>query len=337
MKKIFGNLPSGKTVYAYTIQNEIGFSLTAINLGGIITSLSFPFQSGQANVVLGYPTLYSYLPNRAYLGAIVGRCANRIDSGKFQLNNRFFQLQLNDGLNHLHGGLYGFDQQYWEIQIGQLEHFPSLILSYFSKDGEEGYPGDIETQVVYQLRNNELRIIFKASASEPTIVNLTQHSYFNLADKQQSITDHFIQIQSERFAPVNEMQIPNMGLQQVLDTPFDCRNYTRIQDIISHQHLQLTIGKGIDHSWETRSDLENPIATLLYKEQGRGLSVYTNQAALHVYSGNHLPIIGMPKHAGICFETQAFPDSINQTEFKSPILLPGQMYHHETIFKFFDV
>jgi len=337
MRKEFGKLPSGKQVYSYKIKNSEGLSLSAINLGGIITSLQFHFRTGLVDTVIGYPSLEQYLPNPAYLGAIVGRYANRIRNGAFKLEDKLIQLSKNNSHNHLHGGLYGFDQQFWDIEIDTFENYPSLFLSYISEHGEEGYPGELHVNVIYQLMENALRIIFKAKTNSTTIVNLTQHSYFNLSEVKTTIVSNFLQINSSRFAPVDENQIPNQGLLNVEQTPFDCRNVVRIQDILSQNHPQLVIGEGIDHSWETNKLLQTPVAKLINEYEKRAMSVYTNQPALHVYTGNHLKNIGLPKHAAICFEAQHFPDSINQPALGNPILNPTEEYFHETIFKFFDV
>jgi aldose 1-epimerase len=336
MIKEFGKLPSGKQVFTYTIKNNAGLTLSAINLGGIITSLQIPFHTGLVNTVLGYSSLEPYLTNVAYVGAIIGRYANRIKNGEFKLGNRHIQVYKNNGQNHLHGGLYGFDRQFWEIEIDTFENHPALLLSYVSKDGEEGYPGELKTEVIYQLKENTLRVIFKARTNLTTAVNLTQHSYFNLSEVKTSITQNLLQILSDRFAPVDETQIPNNGLIPVTQTPFDCRTAKRIHDILSQNHAQLVIGEGIDHSWETSKNLETPIAILINEEQKRAMSVYTNQPALHVYTGNHLKDMGLPKHAAICFETQHFPDTINQPTLGNSILTPTEEYYHETIFTFFD-
>jgi aldose 1-epimerase len=337
MKRHFGNLPTGVPVYEYTISNKHGLKLSAINHGGIITALYVPFKTGETNVVLHFRNLEDYLPNKAYIGAIIGRFANRIDLGLFKYNNVAYKLLCNAGVNHLHGGVKGFDQQFWSINVVHYKNNPALELNYISLEDEEGYPGEISVKVLYVLDDLSLRVIYHAQTTAPTPISLTQHSYFNLSgDFNQTVLDHQIKINASEFAPINELQIPLGFLQHVQDTPFDLRHSAFLSDILRSDDPQLKIAKGLDHSWKTQNNLQIPLVEVLHEKYKRGLTIYTTQPAVHVYTGNFLPEVGLLKHAAFCLETQHFPDSVNKTMLGNPFLQPGDIYSHETIFSFFN-
>ncbi|MCU0382775.1 MAG: galactose mutarotase [Cyclobacteriaceae bacterium] len=337
MKRHFGNLPTGVPIYEYTISNNQGVKLSAINLGGIITALYIPFKSGETNVVLRFDNIKDYLPNKAYIGAIIGRFANRIDRGRFNFNDVHYKLSSNAGVNHLHGGRNGFDQQFWRINPVSYHNNPALELRYTSLAGEEGYPGEVEVKVIYVLDNLALRVIYEAQTTAATPVSLTQHSYFNLSgDFSQTVLDHQLKVNATAFAPINELQIPLGYLQHVQDTPFDLRHAAFLSDILKSDDPQLKIAEGLDHSWKNPCNLQLPLAEVLHEKSKRGLTLYTTQPAIHIYTGNFLPEIEFPKHAAFCLETQHFPDAVNKPILGNPFLQPGDRYSHETIFSFFN-
>lgn len=333
-KSLFGSTPEGNEVNLYRIINSTGSELSVINYGGIIQSLKVPDKHNVfTNVVLGYNTLTEYLGDKHYMGAVVGRYANRIANGVFSIDDVSYKLCLNDRGNHLHGGLKGFNRVIWNAEIISDN---AVKLSYKSRDGEEGYPGNLLTEVIYTLTNsNELRIDFYATTDKATIVNLMQHSYFNLSGRQQTILNHELTINAVSYLPVTNTMIPTGEICSVENTPFDFTLSKNIGSRLTDSHLQLQYGKGYDHCWAVNHPKRgiNKVATLMEPISGRKMEVFTDKPGLHVYSGNFLSE-NFKLHAGICLETQHFPDAPNQIHFPTAVLRPVEQYASTTIFKF---
>ncbi len=347
MKSDFGTLPDGRKVDLYTIRHDNGVEMRVTNYGGIIVSLLVPDRNGRfADVVLGYDRLEDYLADSFYFGAIIGRYGNRIAGGKFTLNGREYTLATNNGANHLHGGVTGFDKVLWDAQPFQNENGVGLVLRYLSKDGEEGYPGNLHVKVTYTLDNsNALRIDYRATTDQATICNLTQHTYFNLGGPNSgTIHHHELMMNAARFTPVDEGLIPTGELRPVEGTPFDFRKPTAIGARLDADDPQLKYGLGYDHNWvldrKTPGELELA-ATLFDPSSGRYMEVWTKEPGIQFYGGNFLDgsNIGKGRHAfphrsGLCLETQHFPDSPNKPAFPSTTLHPGEVYQTTTIYKF---
>lgn len=326
----FGTLEDGRTVLLYTLTNDNGVEIAFINYGGIITSIVVPDKDGKmGNVVLGYDSLHKYLDGTPYFGSIIGRYANRIRDARFSLNDYTYQLSVNHGDNHLHGGNVGFDKVLWDTESIDSN---AVTLTYLSKDGEEGYPGNLHVQVTYSLtENNELRIEYEASTDKATPVNLTNHSYFNLSgDPQSTILDHQLMINADEYTPVDSELIPTGEIAEVAGTPFDFRTPHEIGSRIEQ------VGGGYDHNWVLPdSEDELPlVATLFEQKTGRKLEVLTTEPGIQFYSGNFLDGSMFVKHSALCLETQHFPDSPNNPQFPTTILNPGQRYSGITIYRF---
>ena len=347
MKTAFGQLPSGEKVDIYTIKNSHGIELRVTNYGGIITSLKVPGKSGaMADVVLGYDSLQHYLEGSPYFGAIIGRYGNRIGKGKFVLNGTEYTLATNNGNNHLHGGIKGFDKVLWQAKPFENSEGVGLVFTYLSKDGEEGYPGNLSCKITYTLGNdNSLKFDYEATTDQLTVCNLTQHSYFNLSGHTSgTINNHQLQINASVFTPVDEGLIPTGELRAVEGTPFDFRAATAIGARVNDENQQLKYALGYDHNWvldrKTVDDLELA-ATLHDPASGRYMEVWTREPGLQFYGGNFLDgsNVGKGGHAyqhrtGLCLETQHFPDSPNKSDFPSVMLSPGEVYKTTTIYKF---
>lgn len=335
--KEFGSTEDGRTVYLYTLTNKNVVEVSITNYGGIITSIAVPDREGKAeNIVLGVDTFEEYFRGTYYFGAIIGRYSNRIKDARFSIDDELFELQANDGNNHLHGGVTGFDKVVWAVDP-QTEN--SVTLSYLSKDGEEGYPGNLNVQVTYSLNDkNELMITYKASTDQATPVNLTNHSYFNLSgDPEDLILDHELMIDADHYTPVNDELIPTGVISTVDDTPFDFRE---AQTIGSRINL---VEGGYDHNWilNRYSGEVRLVATLYHADSGREMEVLTSEPGIQFYSGNFLDetLTGSKgeqfiKHSGLCLETQHFPDSPNHPAFPSTLLMPGETYESTTIYRF---
>lgn len=346
----FGSVDS-QEVNLYTLANDHGFQVSITNYGGTITSILAADRSGQvADVALGYQRLEDYLAGSPYFGCITGRYANRIRQGKFTLNGREYKLAINNETNHLHGGKVGFDKKVWQPTTRCDAGGAHLELRYTSPDGEEGYPGTLEVQVTYTLTDqNELRIAYSAGTDAPTVLNLTNHCYFNLAGEGsgKTILDHQIQIQADEFTPVDATLIPT-GIASLDGTPLDFRKMTAIGERIAQDHPQLQFGRGYDHNYvvqKGRSEAPNWVATVLEPVSGRTLKVFTTEPGMQFYCGNFLDGTktgksGQPYHhrTGLCLETQVFPDSPNQHNkvpgYTSALLQPGETYRHVTIYRF---
>jgi len=320
-----------KNGFVYTLSNAFGFEVSITDYGGAITSLKAPDRHGTfGDIVLGFKTLEEYVHNRRYFGALIGRHANRIANGKFSLNGVEYQLPKNNGANHLHGGFKGFDKRVWNVR----EDGNSLHLSYFSKDGEENYPGNLEALVDFTLLDNELQLDYHATTDRDTIVNLTNHSYFNLRGVG-TILEHELTLNAESFTPVTEDLIPTGKIRAVAGTPMDFRKGKAIGSDIHHG--------GYDHNFVLNNwDGSLKFAARLYEPvSGRVLEILTTDAGMQFYSGNFLDgsLTGKngvvyEKYAGLCLEPQHFPDAPNHPNFPSTVLRPGEAYHQTTVYRF---
>ena len=341
----FGKTRDGRPVDMYILANAHGLEMRVITYGGIITSLKVPDRLGQLDdIVLGFDTIEGYLKDPPYFGAIVGRYGNRIANAQFVLNGATYKLAANNGPNHLHGGVNGFDKMIWNALPGDTPEGLSVTLTRTSADGEEGYPGTLQASVRYTLTDkNELVIDYRATTDKATPVNLTQHSYFNLAADGGDILDHELTIHASRYTPVDATLIPTGDLAPVQGTPFDFQKATTIGAHISADNVQLKNGGGYDHNWvlDRAGTGLQPAARLLDPKSGRTLDVATTEPGLQFYSGNFLDgtITGKGGHvykhrSGLCLETQHYPDSPNHPMFPSTILQPGQTYSSTTVFTF---
>ncbi|HZQ96820.1 MAG TPA: aldose epimerase family protein [Candidatus Sulfotelmatobacter sp.] len=343
-KQEFGTR-EGRPVNLYTLKNAHGVEIQAMNYGGIILSIRVPDRKGQfADIVLGHEKLEGYIPNPPYLGAIVGRYANRIANGTFTLDGKTYSLPKNDGPNTLHGGTTRtFDKVVWDAE--PLKGKNGIAFSYLSKDGEEGFPGNLKVKVTYTLTdNNELVLDYEATTDKATPINVSQHSYFNLAGQGTGdILDHEIMINADRFTPVDKNLIPTGELQPVKGTPMDFTTATKIGARIDDNFEQLQLGHGYDHNYVlNRKGAGMVLAARVYEPtSGRVLEVSTTQPGVQFYSGNFLDgtVTGKGGHVykrryGFCLETQHFPDSPNHPNFPNAILKPGETFHQKTVFKF---
>lgn len=346
MKKAYGITSDGVNVDSYIMKNKNGMELKVITYGGIITSLKVPNKNQVLeDVVLGYDSLADYTKNNPYFGAIIGRYGNRIAKGKFSLDGADYQLATNDGPNNLHGGLKGFDKVVWNAAEIKDKSSTSLVLTYLSEDMEEGFPGNLETKVTYTLtNNNELEVTYEATTDKKTIVNLTQHSYFNLSgDFSKTILDHEITIDADTFIPVDNTLIPTGELKNVTNTPFDFRVAKIVGQDIEVKDDQLEKGLGYDHCWVLNNQNEGLrlVSTAYHKESGRLLEIFSNEPGIQLYTGNFLDGTLPSKQGGtygyrtgFCLETQHYPDTPNQKGFPSVVLNPGEKYSSSTTFKF---
>jgi aldose 1-epimerase len=334
----------GQKAKLFTLKNNSGATVAITNYGGRLVSLLVPDKDGKAtDVILGYDSLKSYQkPKEPYFGAIIGRYGNRIAKGKFTLDGKAYQLDINDGVNTLHGGFNGF---YGKVFSAKQLSTSQLELTYASKDGEGGYPGNLTATVVYTLGDdNSLKIEYKATTDKTTVVNLTNHAYFNLNGAgSPTITDNVLQINADAFLPVDTTLIPTGKLQPVKGTPFDFTVSKTIGKDIGTADEQLKNGKGYDHNFVlNKHDLTTPIATVKSTVTGITLEVFTEEPGLQFYSGNFLTGASKdgkggkayPYRSAFCLETQHFPDAPNQAAFASTVLKPGQTYHTVTIYKF---
>jgi aldose 1-epimerase len=340
-----GTIVSGKPVEVFTLTNTAGVEVKAMTYGGIIASWRVPDRRGQmADIVLGYDDPAAYLENNSpYFGAIVGRYGNRIGRAQFALDGRTYTLAANNGANHLHGGIQGFDKVLWQGEALRGAGGVGVAFSRTSVDGEEGYPGNLEVRVTYTLTDrNELVVAYQATTDKPTPVNLTQHTYFNLAGQGTGdILGHELRINADRYTPVDATLIPTGELASVDKTPFDFRQPTAVGARINSDHPQIQYGRGYDHNWVlARSGAGLSLAAEVYEPtSGRTLQVRTTEPGLQFYTGNFLDgtITGKDgrvyRHRyGLCLETQHFPDSPNHPTFPSTTLRPGETYRSRTVF-----
>lgn len=343
-KENYGTTADGEQVELFTLTNAKGMEVKIITYGGRITSLKAPDKTGDLeNVVLGFDSLEQYTKDNPFFGALIGRFGNRIAKAKFSLDGKEYGLAQNDGENHLHGGERGFDKVVWNAEEAGDN---ALKLTYTSEDMEEGYPGTLETTVVYTLKeDNSLDVEYKATTDKTTIVNLTQHAYFNLSGNfSEDILDHKVKINADEFLPVDETLIPTGELKEVAGTPFDFREAKTIGKHIEQKNEQLERGLGYDHCW-VLNDQDSGVrfaASAYHEESGRMLEVFTNEPGIQFYTGNFLdgtlPQVNNEGNygyrSGFCLETQHYPDSPNQEGFPSVVLKPGETYSSKTSFKF---
>jgi len=343
-KQVFGTTADGKQVDLYKLTNANGLEARIMTYGGVVVSLRVPDRQGNlGDVVLGYDQLDGYLKKGAYFGAIIGRYGNRIGHGRFSLEGHEYKLAQNNGENHLHGGLIGFDKVIWNGTENPANDGVSLKLMYLSKDGEEGYPGNLSVTAVYTLTNkDELKISYSATTDKTTVVNLTNHSFFNLAGSGLNL-GHETMITADRFTPVDKGLIPTGELRSVKGTPMDFTTPATIGARIDQDYDQLVLGGGYDHNYVlNKRDSELSLAARVYEPgTGRVMEVYTTEPGMQFYSGNFLDgsITGKgsqvyQKRSAFCLETQHFPDSPNKPNFPSTVLKPGQHYSSTTIYKF---
>ncbi len=340
----FGVTPDGTPVELFTLTNAQGTQLSAMSYGGIIVSLRVRDRTGNlGDIVLGFDSLAGYLKHSAYFGAIVGRYGNRISKGRFTLDGKTYRLAINDGPNHLHGGVKGFDKVVWQAEPFTNDRGRGLALSHTSPDGDEGYPGTLRAQVQYLLTDgDELVVDFEATSDAPTPINLTQHSYFNLACRR-DVLGHELMIAADWFTPVDSTLIPTGGIAPVAGTPLDFRTPTAIGARINDLDRQLEYAGGYDHNFVLRSGTPGPVhvARVVEPTTGRTLDVSTTEPGLQFFSGNSLDGTitgkggqGYRHRSGFCLETQHYPDSPNQPGFPSTILRPGYQYRSRTVFAF---
>ncbi len=345
-QKAFGKMPDGTSIDLFTLSNSNGMQAGIITYGGIVVSLTAPDRSGKfGDVVLGMDDLPGYFKETAFLGALIGRYGNRIGHGQFTLDGKTYTLPKNDGDNTLHGGPQGFDKRVWTAHEIHSADGQAIELTYVSKDGEEGFPGTLTAKVVYTLTNkHELKIDYTATTDKPTVVNLTNHSYFNLSGPGEGdILGHEVMINADRFTPVDKGLIPTGELRSVKGTPFDFTKATAIGARINQNDQQLQYGKGYDHNWVLNKSNGGPTkaAEVHDPKSGRMMEVWTTEPALQFYTGNFLDgtIHGKggkpyPFRGAFCMETQHYPDSPNKPAFPSTTLRPGATYHTTTIYRF---
>jgi aldose 1-epimerase len=346
MQKAPFGTADGKPVQIYTLTNKSGLEAKIMTYGATLVSLKTPDRTGKfANIVLGFDSIDNYVAGVPFYGATIGRFGNRIANGRFTLDGKEYQLPLNNGPNSLHGGAKGFDKRIWTAVPFETKQGPGLRLTYVSADGEEGYPGKLTTRVTYQLRNdNSLAIDYWAKTTAPTVINLTNHSYFNLSgDFQHSIVDELLTINADTFTPVNSTLIPTGELRPVKGTPLDFREPAVIGSRISADDEQIRFGLGYDHNWvlvQPKPGAMVPAATVSDPATGRVLEVRTTEPGVQFYTGNFQD--GKPAGTGTVFpyrtgltlETQHFPDSPNQPSFPTTVLRPGKVFTSHTVFVF---
>lgn len=339
IKDFFGKTRDGKDVFVFENENKNGMKVRIINYGGTITSIIIPDKDGKmCDVVLGYDTLNEYETNSGYFGALIGRNGNRIGNSRFSINGKEYALTTNEKGNQLHGGIKGFDKKVWDYEVKEN----NLYLYCTSADGEEGFPGELKVTVVYTLTDeNELIISYEAVANKDTVVNLTNHSYFNLnGDNSGNILNHNLKINADFITPVDENLIPLGNLLPVDNTPFDFREYHTIGERINSDDEQLKLGGGYDHNFFAGlSDELYTIASAQGDKSGITLDVITDCEAVQLYTGNGTNTDGKNgahygKNHAFCLETQACPDAINQKKFPTTLLPAGDVYERTTIFKF---
>jgi aldose 1-epimerase len=345
-KADFGKTAAGTPVEIYTLTTTKGAEAKIITYGGTVVSLKVPERNGRiTDVVLGYDSIGDYEKHTSFFGAIVGRYGNRIAKGKFTLDGKEYTLATNNGENHLHGGIKGFDKVVWAAKPSTDDAGANLELTYLSKDGEEGYPGNLNVTVVYTLtEKDQLKIVYSATTDKATLANLTHHSYFNLAGAGSgSILDHQVKLFASNFTPTDAGSIPTGEIMPVKGTPFDFLKATAIGARIGQDNEQLRFGSGYDHNWvlDRKGTAPGLAATVYEPVTGRYMEVFTTEPGMQFYTGNFLDgsIKGKggqdyPKNSGFCLEAQHYPDSPNKPKFPSTVLKPGQKYAQTTIYKF---
>ncbi len=345
--KPFGRMPDGKPIQLFTLTNAAGMTADISDLGGIIVALRTPDRDGNlADITLGYETAEPYLRKGPYFGALIGRFANRLEGAAFELNGALYKLAKNDGNNTLHGGIEGFDKKLWDASVVAAPNGgEALRLTYVSPDGEEGYPGTLTATVTYTLTDdNELVLDYEATTDKDTIVNLTNHAYFNLAGHAAGdIGGHVLTIDADKFTPVSAECVPTGEIRDVAGTPMDFRQPAAIAPGFASGDEQIANGGGYDHNWVLNvsgAKLEK-FAEVYEPTTGRVMEAFTTKPGVQFYSGNFLDgsevgkggaVYG--KRAGLCLETQYFPNAMKHRHFPSPVLRPGETYRHTTSYKF---
>lgn len=342
----FGKMPDGQSVECFTLANANGVEIRTINYGCALVSIRVPDRDGEmADVILGCDTLENYMANRSYLGAVCGRYANRIAEGRFMLDGKAYELATNNGVNHLHGGRKGFDKYAWKAAPFEAAGGAGVVYTHTSPDGDEAYPGTLRVRVTYTLTDrNELAIEYHATTDQPTVVNLTNHAYFNLSGQGGGdILGHEILINADHFTPVGDTQIPLGDIAPVAGTPFDFRRSARIGARIADSHVQLQRGRGYDHNFvlNKKGGELSHAARLVDPVSGRVMDVHTTEPGMQFYSGNYLDgsITGKggrpcTARSALCLETQHFPDTPNKPHFPSAVIRPGQEYKSRTVYAF---
>lgn len=344
-KSFFGRMQDGTEINLYTLKNKNGMTVGIINYGGIITSIKTADRNGHMDdVVLGYDNLESYLKKGQYFGAIIGRHANRIENAEFEINGKTYHLAQNDGKNHLHGGSRGFDKVVWQADIIDNDGVQALQLKHLSRDGEENYPGNLDVTVTYTLTDdNGIRIDYYAVSDKDTVVNLTNHSYFNLSGHASGdILDHQVMINADRFTAINDECIPTGEIRDVAGTPMDLRTLKTVRDGICTNDEQIAFGHGYDHNWilKVSGDRPEKAAEVYDPRSGRVMEVYTTKPGIQFYSGNSIERITgkegaiYDRRSALCLETQYYPNGTKHKHFPSPFLKAGQDYRYTTIYKF---
>lgn len=335
-EKVFGKTASGYEVKEYILDNG-NIKAHILNYGGIINKLFVRDKNGEMrDVVLGYDDVYGYESNGGYLGAFIGRVANRIKGGEFTLNGEKYKLYQNDGVNSLHGGKNGFDKKIFDVQIED----DKLVLSALSPDGEEGYPGNMNIKVIYSLEGSAINLCYECTSDKDTPVSLTNHSYFNLSGEQ-TILDHVLTVNADFITPIDKELIPTGELMVVEGTPFDFKNGTKIGQYIDYPHTQIKHGGGYDHNFVLKNyNKYEKVANLYCEKSGISMDVYTDNFGVQVYSGNFLDGVKgkngvvYGKRGAVCLETQNFPNAINQLSFPSAVLKAGGTFKRKTTYDF---
>ena len=345
VKGFFGKTSKDEDIYSFNLSNRNDMKVTIINYGATILSIVVKDKNGEyADVVLGYDSLESYENGDKYFGAVVGSCANRIANGCFEIDGKEYRLCTNNDVNHLHGGMIGFNKVVWNIvKLDDKSNY--LELEYNSPDGEEGYPGNLKVNIRYTLtEDNSLEIEYKAVSDKDTVVNLTNHSYFNLGGHDSGdALDHMVMINSDKFTVNNEKSIPTGEIKSVEGTPMDFRTFTKVRENVDSEYEQIVLGNGFDHNWILNVDNHNleKAAEVVEEKSGRKLEVFTTMPGMQFYSANFLDgtdigkgNIAYERRAGLCFETQYTPNAINMPEFESTLLKAGEKYKEKTVYRF---
>lgn len=346
-KMLFGMLDGTKPVYAYTLRNDSHTSIRVMDFGGSLLNIWTENKNGKVDdVIFGYDDVNDYITSGGHHGALVGRCGNRIANSTFTLDGETYRLNANEGKHHLHGGLRGFSRRFWDVQESGTEKEPALILTKISPDGEENYPGTLTAVVTYTLTSKgSLKIHYIATTDKPTVVNLTNHAYFNLSGYQQgNIGTHQLWLNAEKINAIDPELIPTGELTDVEGSPYDFRKMKSLGEAISSSHPDVRYLDGFDNNF-VLADYDGTLkkqATLVHPESGRIMNVYTDQPCIQVYTSNKIKPTAKPfkggipqeKHFAVCLETQAMPDSINHPDFTNVVLRPGEVYETTTIYEF---
>lgn len=347
--KPFGVLPDQTRITLYTLTNVNGIKADIMDYGGIIVSLSVPDRDGKTDdIVLGYDKIEDYLDRSPCFGALVGRHANRIERASFFLNGIKYELSVNEGKNQLHGGVSGFDKKVWDSRIITRNGYECLELSLFSPEGDEGFPGNLEVRVIYCLTDaDSLEIEYYGASDKDTVLNMTNHAYFNLSGHNSgTILNHYLKINADFYTPINKELLPTGEIHRVKNTPFDFTESRPIGEYLSDfsDNEQMLNGSGYDHNFVLRSSSGSDLkecCELYDPGSGRVMTCFTTKPGVQLYTGNFLKSAGLGKGGfkydkwhGLCLETQYFPNSMKYGHFPSPILKAGQTYHHLTVYKF---